>query len=495
MADVLLASSYFLQLDPKQVRKMRPFPPLGTLYAAAVLRSAGYEVALYDAMLQPDEATFGPVLERARPRYVVFFEDSFNFLSKMCLTRMREATLAMAAQARAAGAVVLAAGSDASDRAELYLAGGVDYVLPGEADHTVRELLRALQQPGAPVAEVAGLVYQANGAASAPQRTPAREPERHPDVFGEPAWDLVDIEAYRAVWRQHHGAFWLNLVSTRGCPFHCNWCAKPIWGQRYAMRSAAAVAAEMARLKRDFAPDHLWFADDIFGLRPAWVVDFAAAVQAQDAATPFTIQSRVDLMTPEAVTALAAAGCREVWLGAESGSQQVLDAMDKGTRLDDIRAARQRLRAAGIRACFFIQFGYPGETLADIQATVELVRECLPDDIGVSVSYPLPGTAFHERIAEQLHEKTNWVHSDDLAMLFAGAYETEFYRHLHTTLHHDLVVHQRAATGRLAADDLARLAELWFELGRLEPQHHNRRARQLPAHAALAPPDLSREYN
>jgi radical SAM superfamily enzyme YgiQ (UPF0313 family) len=195
------------------------------------------------------------------------------------------------------------------------------------------------------------------------------------------------------------------------------------------------VAQEMRQLKREFGAEHLWFADDIFGLRARWVGELAREVETLDAAIPFKMQSRVDLMTAEYVRHLRRAGGAEVWMGAESGSQKILDAMDKGTRVDQIAQARANLRQEGIRACFFLQFGYPGETWEDIQNTIRLVRDTRPDDIGVSVSYPLPGTAFFDRVQAQLGEKTNWSDSEDLAMMFQGAYTNEFYRALHDALH------------------------------------------------------------
>jgi radical SAM superfamily enzyme YgiQ (UPF0313 family) len=137
------------------------------------------------------------------------------------------------------------------------------------------------------------------------------------------------------------------------------------------------------------------------------------------------------------VDALRRAGAGTVWLGAESGSQKILDAMDKGTRIDQIREAARLLKAAGIRACFFLQFGYPGETWEDVQQTLKMVRECKPDDIGISVSYPLPGTKFFERVKMELSEKQNWVDSDDLAMLHHGPFPTEFYRILHGRVHYE----------------------------------------------------------
>lgn len=509
MLDVLLAHSYFLKYDAKQVEKMRPYPPLATLYAASYLRSVGYSVALFDAMLAEGEHEFEAVFAAHQPRFVVLYEDNFNFLSKMCLTRMREAACHMSQTAHARGATVIASGSDVTDHPEIYLRHGTQVVMVGEPDHTLRELLDALSgRRPMPLDQIAGLVLPDVHAPGGLLRTPKRDPERVPDQFPFPAWDLLDVERYRAAWTQAHGYFSLNMVSTRGCPFHCNWCAKPIWGQRYAMRSPANVASEMAWIKQHLRPDHLWFADDIFGLRPAWVAELGREVAARDAAIPFMIQSRVDLMTDDAVAGLKQAGCVEVWMGAESGSQKVLDAMDKGTQVAQIKLARARLKHAGIKACFFIQFGYPGETFEDIMATVQLVRETLPDNIGVSVSYPLPGTKFHEMVKEQLGEKTNWVDSNDLAMMFQGSYQSPFYRKLHRVLHRDLEVRQRLARqntnghapGVVQDVDLLsaldHLSHEWMELGRLEVLHRSERPTMIvKPYGAPAAPDTSRDWN
>ncbi|MBI3941439.1 MAG: radical SAM protein, partial [Chloroflexi bacterium] len=216
----------------------------------------------------------------------------------------------------------------------------------------------------------------------------------------------------------------------------CNWCAKPIWGQRYNVRSPENVVAEIAWLKQTYQPDHIWYADDIFGLKPGWLPQFASLVEAQDARIPFKCLSRVDLLLRDGnIEALRRAGCKIVWVGAESGSQKILDAMDKGTRVEQIYLAAQRLRAAGIQVGFFLQFGYPGEMRADIEKTLQMVRDCQPDDIGMSVSYPLPGTKFHLAVREQLGAKQNWVDSNDLDMLYRGPYISAFYRELHKVLH------------------------------------------------------------
>jgi len=476
--NVLLANAYYQRLDSKQAEKGKPYPPLATLYVAANLRQLGFDVAMFDALLAEDERAFERALDEHRPSTVVLFEDNFNFLSKMCLSRMREAALTMVAAARRAGAAVMVSGSDVTDHPEVYLAAGAHVAIIGEGDHTVHEVLRWWQDghhaEELPI-HIDGLALTVGNDI---HRTATRANERHPDVFAHPARDLVDIEAYRTAWVERHGYFSLNMVSTRGCPFHCNWCAKPIWGQRYAMRSARDVALELADVKESIGPDHIWFADDIFGLRSSWVTEFADAVTELDAHIPFTMQSRCDLMSAEAVAGLARAGCREVWLGAESGSQAVLDAMDKGITVAEIRAARQRLGDVGIRACYFVQFGYPGERWADIEATIALVRDTLPDDIGVSVSYPLPGTRFHEMVAQDLTEKVNWEVSNDLEMMFRGTYTSTFYRRLHLALHDDLDLRRRekglsrarhAMLPEITVDEhRTRVATAWDEVAELE---------------------------
>lgn len=482
MADVLLTHSYHLYYDRKQMRKMQPYPPLGTLYAAALLRSAGLSVAVFDTMLNDPEAGFQDALRQHRPRIVVVFEDNFNFLSKMCLTRMRDVAYHILETSRKAGATVLVNGSDASDHALDYLQKGFRCVLLGEAEWTLLEaVVHLLKGDDNAVKNVAGLAYLHQGEVV---KTEQRGLMRNLDHLPFPSRDLIDTDQYRSAWEAAHGYFSLNIVASRGCPYRCNWCAKPIYGDSFSVRSAALVAEEMRRLKYDFGADHLWFADDIFGLRPKWVRELASEVQRLDAAIPFKMQSRVDLMSPDNVSALRRAGCAEVWMGAESGSQEILDAMDKGTRVDQIAKARENLRREGIRACYFLQFGYPGETWHDIQSTIKLVRDTRPDDIGVSVSYPLPGTKFFDRVQAQLGEKTNWSDSEDLSMMFQGAYTNEFYRALHDALHAQVDCwNSGSSTGAQREQQVRREPdELWKRVMHLEKTCRNPRPTVLSDH-------------
>jgi anaerobic magnesium-protoporphyrin IX monomethyl ester cyclase len=184
------------------------------------------------------------------------------------------------------------------------------------------------------------------------------------------------------------------------------------------------------------APDHFWMSDDIFGLKPGWIQRFRDLVKEKDLTFRYKIQSRVDLLLQEdTIEALAESGAHTVWVGAESGSQKILDAMDKGTTTAQIEEAASLLRKKGIKVGFFLQFGYPGETREDIEKTISMVLDHMPDEIGISVSYPLPGTKFYERVKDQLSQKQNWSDSDDLSMMYRGTYPPLFYKILHRYVH------------------------------------------------------------
>jgi anaerobic magnesium-protoporphyrin IX monomethyl ester cyclase len=465
MLSILVCHSYFLRLDQKQLERGKPYPPLATLQVAAMLRKAGHQVAFFDAMLAEGTHEYDRMLRAAEPQIVLLYEDTFNFLSKMCLATMRRAACDMIASAHNAGARVIAAGPDVSDAPGPYLRAGADLALIGEGLSALLKLLPRLDaRPAARTADLIeglagvvslsqGKVISANGAEVLPM----------PEFDGFAAWDLVDMERYRALWRKKHGYFSLNMAASRGCSFRCAWCAKPTWGNQYLQRGASEVAQEMEYLKRSFAAEHIWFADDIFGFRVDWIAGFAAAVGAAGGGIPFTIQTRADLISERMAQALQNAGCKEAWIGAESGSQQVLDAMNKGTTVSEIRVARERLKAVGIRVGFFIQLGYMGEQLADIVATRDLLEAARPDEIGVSVSYPLPGTKFYELVKAQLGGKTHWQESNDLEMMFRGTYTSDFYRAVRNLLH-DQISLQTSAAADAQSRAARNLERDWQEL-------------------------------
>ena len=426
---VLVASAYYYRLDPKQWQAASPYPPLGTLYAAGLVRSLGFEAQVFDAGPCEGELDFLRRLEQVRPAFVVLQEDGFNYLTKMCLGRMREAALQMVELARALGARVVVCSSDATDFPEPYLRAGATTVVRGESESTLADVLKAWRDDR-PWTDIPGLSYLDGDRLV---RSPLRAAITDLDELPAPAWDLVDLTPYREIWRRRHGYFSLNIATTRGCPYACNWCAKPLYGKRYTVRSPEQVVEELELLQRRYGADHFWITDDLFALKPGWMQRFAALVQQRGLKLRYTIQTRADLVLRDAddLQAMARSGLETAWIGAESGSQRILDAMDKGITRAQIDDAVHALKRQGVKAALFLQFGYLGETAEDIQLTHRMVDELQPDQIGISVSYPLPGTVFHDRVKAQMGQKTHWLHSNDLELMFPGTFSPAFYRYLH----------------------------------------------------------------
>ena len=432
MSKILFANAYFYRFDQKQWKTKQPYPPLGTLYAAAVMRASGYAVALFDTNLIEDVQTLRPVLEQERPKYLVIYDDGFNYLTKMCLTTMREAAFEMIDLGKKQDCIVIVCSSDSTDHYQQYLDIGADFIIHGEGEMTLLELITSIDQESS-TQDILGISY---GNKTTHKKNASRPVLRDLDELPMPAWDLIDMEAYRKIWLDHQGYFSLNLATTRGCPYKCNWCAKPIYGNRYNSRSPQRVVEEIEHLINTYDVHYFWMCDDIFGLKPGWATEFNNLVQERKLRFKYKIQSRVDLLLKEDnIQSLAASGLDTAWLGAESGSQKILDAMDKGTQVSQIYEATKLLQNNKVKVAFFLQFGYLGETMEDIQKTIDMVLDIMPDEIGISVSYPLPGTKFYDKVKEDLILKSNWSDSDDLDMMFKSTYNKEFYRTLHRYMH------------------------------------------------------------
>lgn len=429
---ILFTHSYFLKFDKKQWETAMPYPPLATLYAMAFLREHGYDVKLFDTMFCESASEIFQTIDEFSPDILVSYDDGFNYLTKMCLTNMRQACFEIQQYAKQKKCFVITSSSDATDHAEEYLKNGADIVIIGEAEQTLLELCNSLKNK-TPFENSLGISYIKNNNVI---KTSTRNVIKDLDILPHPAWDLLNITPYKKMWDESHGYFSLNFVTTRGCPYKCNWCAKPIYGNRYNSHSAENIVKQIKHWQQQFGFTHVWFADDIFGLKPNWLHDFEFHVKKEKLNISYKIQSRADLLLKEDnIKHLANSGCQTVWMGAESGSQKILDAMDKGTKVEQIYEATTLLKKHNIHVALFLQLGYLTETIDDIKKTIQMVEDLLPNDLGISVSYPLPGTVFYEIVKEQLKFKANWSDSDDLDLMFSGTYKPSFYKQLQRYIH------------------------------------------------------------
>jgi radical SAM superfamily enzyme YgiQ (UPF0313 family) len=426
----LFVNPLSLHEDPVESKLMTPYFPLGILYVAAAARDAGYRVAIFDAMFAESDRAFRRALAREQPKVVGFG----------VLATVRKAALRLAALAKQGGATVIVGGADPTARPEVYLEHQerglypVDVVTLGEAERTIGPLIAALlagNGEGSSLADIDGIAYRDRAGQAI--TTLCRPLIKEIDQIPLPARDLIDWEPYRHTWRERHGAFTMSLIASRGCPYNCAWCQKIVFGRSFRPRAPDQVAEEMRLIKEVHRPDRLRIVDDVMGIDRKWVRRWHDAVLKKDAVIPFECLSRVDLVDEEMAALLREAGCTRIAFGTESGSQRILDAMSKGTTVEQIRRAARVCRKLGIETYFYMMVGYPGEEWQDLQRSVRLLRETRPDAFSTTIAYPLPGTAFYEAVQHRLPEvdpaMPDWDYTAENRLLFpTGRYNTTFYR-------------------------------------------------------------------
>ncbi|HEX8031865.1 MAG TPA: radical SAM protein [Vicinamibacterales bacterium] len=397
--DLLLTHGYFLSLDAAEQQVMRPHPPLGLLYLSSHLKHRGVQVGVFDSTFQT-LAGFAGQLDRDRPPVVGI---AVNLMTK------RNA-LTMITLAKQRGAKVIIGGPDPPHHAESYLAAGADVVVIGEGEQTLEELLRALASPGSDLSAIDGIVF------TRPDGSTARTAPRAllPDLDRQPYpdRDAIDLPAYLKAWRDRRGVGTVSLITARGCPYTCTWCSRSVFGETHRRRSIGNVADEVAGIVDRYQPERLWYADDVFAIHRTWTIQYAKELEQRRIRLPFECISRAERIDDEVAAALASLGCFRVWIGSESGSQRVLDAMKRKVSVDQVHDAAKRLRRHGIEVGMFIMLGYDGEELSDLQATVDHLKDTSPDVFLTTVSYPIKGTPYHDQVKARLAPQDWTTHTD-----------------------------------------------------------------------------------
>jgi radical SAM superfamily enzyme YgiQ (UPF0313 family) len=430
---IVISHSYYLYYDPKEAANRKPYPPLASLTLAGWIKEKlNIDVDFYDVMFDKDESGLADYLNHTKPDIFILYDDDFNFLTKMCLENMRNGIHNALSRVEKKG-LFIAHGSDASDQAGKYLKAGFDIVVHRNAEKVVVDIIDEYHKDHSlELKSIPGISFYDGDVINSPPIKINFPLEEAPI----PRWDIIDLTPYRKMWLSNHGYFSLNISTTHGCPYNCNWCAKPLYGRIYKAVPASFAASQFKFIAEELNADHIWITDDIFALKHGWITQFADELEKLNCRVPYKCLSRSDLITENFAEELKRSGCDEVWLGVESGSQKILNTMEKGLTLEDTYKANSLLKNSGIKVGFFIQYGYPGEDLVDIRKTLAMIKKCLPDYIGISVSYPLKGTPFYERVVHTMGDKTNWDDSGDLALMYSGKFSANFYRALHKFTHH-----------------------------------------------------------
>jgi anaerobic magnesium-protoporphyrin IX monomethyl ester cyclase len=421
---LLLTHAYFLQEDPKEQQIMKPYVPLGLLYLSSHLRQQGLAVDIYDS-------TFGSKKEL----FALFEREPCGAVGVYANLMTRLNALDIIAAARASGWLVIVGGPEPANYPEEYLNSGADVIVIGEGELALEGLLRAGSDRNQ-WAKVGGLIYQAGDGSLV--RTPAAPLIKDLDAQPWPDRERIDMARYLSTWRQHHGQGSVSLITARGCPYRCNWCSHSVYGMTHRRRSPKAVVDEIEWILGRYNPEMLWLADDVFTIHHSWLFEFAAEMSLRKLSIPFECITRADRINEQVAATLAELRCFRIWIGSESGSQRLLDAMQRGVTIEQVRKAVHLCKSNGIQTGMFLMWGYEGEDIGDIEETVAHAKACKPDVCFTTVSYPIKGTPYYERVAPRLVNLDEWSKSTDRDIRIKGRHSRNFYQFADQLLKNEL---------------------------------------------------------
>jgi anaerobic magnesium-protoporphyrin IX monomethyl ester cyclase len=437
MSDLLLTHGYFLFEDEKEKQIMRPYPTLGLLYISAYLRRDGFDVEIFDSTFSRREDLFARL--SAGPGVVGIYTNLMT----------RKPVLELLAAAKRFGWTVVLGGPESANYPEEYLRAGADVVVIGEGETTMAELLPALAARGPQrLHAVQGIVFRDDS--GVPLTTAERPKIADLDSIPWPDRGRIDQARYVDVWREKHGMGSVNMITARGCPYKCNWCSHAVFGYTHRRRSFLDSAAELEFIMDEYRPDQVWYADDVFTISHPWLYGYNKELKRRNLRVPFETISRADrMMREEVLETLAELGCYRIWIGSESGSQRILDRMERGVTVDQVLWATKAAKRHGIEVGMFLMWGYPGEQLEDIEATVDLVRKAQPDIHLTTIAYPIKNTGFFRNAGDAVISDKQWQDATDRDYRLKGRHSRAYYQHADAWLNNEV-----AAT-RLELEDPA----------------------------------------
>jgi anaerobic magnesium-protoporphyrin IX monomethyl ester cyclase len=412
---ILLTHGYYLSDDPKEQKIMKPYPPLGLLYVSAYLWSKNVANDVFDSTFYSKEDQLQFIKEK-QPKIICIYT---NLMTKIEVIQL----IKKLKTAEFGFPKIVLGGPDVTYNIENYLNAQSDFIVIGEGEETTFELYQTIINQG-DFSKVSGIAYLENGVVI---QTQARTKFRELDELPLPNRDAIPNEKYLETWKRNHGESSMTISTQRGCPYTCKWCSTAVYGQSYRRRPAHLVAQEMKMLKEKYQPDAIWFVDDVFTINHKWLKAFHEEVVKQNAQIRFECITRAERLNDEILRLLKEAGCFRIWIGAESGSQKIIDAMDRRVDVNHVKKMIQNTNALGIETGTFIMLGYPGEDEKDIYETIEYLKEANPTHYTITVAYPIKGTSLYSEIENNITVHPNWETSTDRQIDFKRNYSRKYY--------------------------------------------------------------------
>jgi anaerobic magnesium-protoporphyrin IX monomethyl ester cyclase len=421
MPDLLLTHGYFLYEDPKEMQIMKPYAPLGILYLCSHLRQQGFDVEVFDTTFSSRGALFRH-LQTEKPSVLGIYANLMTRGNAVEIIRV----------GREAGWHVIVGGPEPGAYAQEFLESGAELVVFGEGESTMQELLTAFRDGCGKSGDqwkskIAGTAYLDDQGRF--HQNPPRAQIADLDAQPWPARRAIDLHRYVDTWRTHHQQGSVNFITARGCPYKCRWCSHQVYGQTHRRRNPVKVVDELEWLLAEYTPDIAWVSDDVFTINHDWMRKYAAEMRRRSLHIPFECISRADRLNEEMLDLLAELGCFRVWIGSESGSQRLLDSMDRGVKVEQVQQAVEMSRARKIQSGMFLMWGYEGEKMEDIEATIRHVSKAQPDVFFTTVSYPIKGTPYYQQIENKLVHLKPWAQTSDREIRIAGRHSKSYYAH------------------------------------------------------------------
>lgn len=452
---ILLTHGYFLHEDPKEKEIMKPYPPLGLLYISAYLEQQGYDNEVFDS-------TFSD-FETLKQRLLTSPPDVIGIYTNL-MTKLNVLKLIQFIKAQQLATKIILGGPEVRNHKENFLKHGADVIVFGEGEETMLELVKCFETNSS-IAGIAGIAYKDSTGAVIVNTE--RELKRELDVLPLPNRKKIDLQRYFTKWKNAHGQSVVSISTMRGCPYDCKWCSRAVYGQSYRRRSPAHVVAEMKWLKEQYSFDMIWFVDDVFTINYPWLRDFVAELKKENVQIPYEIITRADRMNREIIELLKASGCYRVWIGAESGSQKIIDAMSRRVKVEQVRDMINLSKQYGLQAGTFIMLGYPGETQEDIAETLHHLKVSDPDLFTLTVAYPIKGTPLYTETEDRFIAQLPWETSTDRDIDFTRTYPRSYYKYAINWVNNEVGLHKSIKNKKYTKVPMYKAKSLMAQVGML----------------------------
>jgi anaerobic magnesium-protoporphyrin IX monomethyl ester cyclase len=392
----------------KGVYRHQLYLPIGLAYLAAVLEENGYDVTVIDCpALEVD-------LKQLKTKLAAINPDVVGITS-MTPTIQSALLSAGAAKEGCPDARVVLGGPHATfmDEQVLNEEAAVDVVVRGEGEETLLELAKSVSNPKS-LSKIQGITFRNNGQTV---RTPTRPFIRNLDELPRPAYKYFPLEKYRLFGRRM-----LPIMTSRGCPSQCSFCTTArMFGKAFRARSPKNIVDELEWLRDVHTADAFSFYDDTFTLDKKRALKICEEIRNREIGLPWDCQTRVSVVSEKILLKMREANCQQVFFGVESGCQKILDAVHKGTTVEQNERAIRLAKDAGLFVSVSVMVGYPGETKEMLQETIDLIRRAEPDDVYICVATPYPGTELRRVVEEMGWEMSNdWGQYDTITPVFAN---------------------------------------------------------------------------